>query len=305
MARGQPSHLGAAVRLVVAGARRRGRNPANAQRAPARKLAVERDGLVARVAQLRRYLAATRGDPSAAGTEPLPPGYAAIWETGLTLELLALEGMPFPSRGIVHLASELVVIRPLQVGDSVRARLELERIEAHSRGAVLVLRFRSWTRPGILCQENHSRYLLPGIAPPPWTAHQMPPGEAAAPERRLPGDWQEVSSWDLSAGAGLRYARASGDYNPVHLWPWSARLLGFSRPILHGHCTLAMVSHELTRITGKVPRKVSGRFRTPLELPASVHLEVAGELETGSVPVRLRGAAQRGRPFLEGLWVGA
>lgn len=304
MARGQPSHLGAVARLMWVGARRRGKNTGSAQRAPARKLAVERDGLVASVSHLRRYLAATRGEVTAAETQPIPPGYAAIWETGLTLELLALEGMPFPSRGIVHLASELVVIRPLQVGDSVRARLELERIDAHSRGAVLVLRFRCWNRAGVLSQENYSRYLLPGIAPPPWTAHQPNPAEAAA-GRKLSGEWQEISSWDLTARAGLRYARASGDYNPVHLWPWSARLLGFSRPILHGHCTLAMVSHELTRATGKQPRKVSGRFRTPLELPAKVHLEVAGQLESGSVPVRLRGAAKRGRPFLEGLWVGA
>ena len=305
MAKGQPSHLAGVARLLWAGARRRGVDPSRARRAPARKLAVEREGLKATLPQLRRYLAATRADPSSADAQRLPPGFAAIWETALALELLAVEGMPFPSKGIVHLGSELVMIRPLQVGEPVRARLELERIEAHSRGALLVLRFRSWNRPGVLYQENHSRYLLPGIAPPPWTAHQPHAAAAAILGRTPSGDWREVSSWDLSAGAGLRYARASGDYNPVHLWPWSARLLGFSRPILHGHCTLAMVSHELTRATGKQPRKVSGRFRTPLELPAAVRLEVAGDLESGSVQVRLRGASSRGRPFLEGLWVGA
>lgn len=298
---GRLSHLRGVAQLALLGLRRRGRGPLRAQRGPARKMAVERGGLVATHGQLRRYLAATRGPETARYP---PPGYSSIWETALALELLALEGMPFPSRGIVHLATELVVVRPLNLFDPVRARLELEGIEAHSRGAVLVLRFRCWKEAGQLCQENESRYLLPGVAPPPWTAGPPRPPEEPSTVRPPKGEWRMISTWDLPADAGLRYARASGDFNPVHLWPWTARWLGFPRPILHGHCTLAMVSHEIGGVSGAAPRKVSGRFRTPLELPATVRLETAGELESGSVRMRLMDTKRRGRPYLEGLWVG-
>ena len=44
---------------------------------------------------------------------------------------------------------------------------------------------------------------------------------------------------DSSADLGVRYARVSGDWNPHHLWPWSARLLGYKSPIVHGMWTVA------------------------------------------------------------------
>ena len=46
---------------------------------------------------------------------------------------------------------------------------------------------------------------------------------------------------DVPDDTGLRYAAATGDYNPHHLYPRMARLLGYKQPMVHGMWTLAKV----------------------------------------------------------------
>ena len=41
------------------------------------------------------------------------------------------------------------------------------------------------------------------------------------------------------ADTGVRYGSASGDYQLHHLYPWTARLVGYNQPIAHGMWTLS------------------------------------------------------------------
>lgn len=308
MGTANPSHLRGAVRLAIAGVRRRGRGRPAQPVEPSRKLAVEHPSLVIDQKRVRRYLTATRGTGLWMDSPVLPPTYSAVWETALMLELLALDGMPFPSGGIVHMASELVVVRPLRMDDRIRCRIEVERVEAHPRGVLLGLKCRSWNAVGQLGQENATTLLVRGGEAPSRgtrSGGQGPREGGDEGEEPALREWREVASWELSAGAGLAYARASGDFNPIHLWPWSSRLLGFTRPILHGHCSLAMVAHELLRATGRQPRRLLGRFRAPLELPSPVRLEIAGAGDQGGAALRLVRPGREEKPFVEGVWVGA
>ena len=295
-------HLAATARLLMAGLMRRGGGGLAPEVVPARKVAAERKGIAVDRTRVARYLAATRGREMQGTEEFLPPTFTSTWETALALELLAGDSLPFPSRGIVHLGGDLIAIRPISLHDShLRMRLELERMEAHRRGCALLLRTRLWNDAGHLCQENRTRVLLVGAQVPAGVGRRGREEEV----RGLPGDgWREVASWEVGPGAGRAYARASGDYNPVHLWPWSARLMGFERPILHGHCSIAMVANEMERLAGSVPRRLTANFKAPLQLPARVRLEVAPVAGEDGRAVRLVPGEGEGRPFLEGFWVG-
>ena len=50
-----------------------------------------------------------------------------------------------------------------------------------------------------------------------------------------PSGWMTVH---VPASIGLQYARVTGDYNPHHLYPWTARLVGYSNAMAHGMWTL-------------------------------------------------------------------
>lgn len=300
----QPSHLRAALRLVAQGIRSRGAGEAERDRIPRRRVAVEYPALVIDPRRVARYLRVTGGEEieSLQGSEAvLPPTYPAVWETALALELLAREGVPFPARGLVHMQSEMIALRPIPAGERVRCRVELEHVESHPRGVHLLLRCRNWSAAGQLCQENALGLLVRtggkggGGRPRPATG-----GEEE-------GEWMELAEWELPAGLGRRYARVSGDYNPIHLWRWSSRLLGFKRPILHGFCTEAMVAHALVKgVLGGDPaalRRLRVDFRAPLPLPARVRLLVRPDPHGGHGRFRVAGEAKR--PYAEGEYVGS
>src|SRR5690606_3930770 len=73
--------------------------------------------------------------------------------------------------------------------------------------------------------------------------------------------------WRIPADIGRRYAAVSGDRNPIHLYPATAKLLGFPKAIAHGMWTKA---HSLAAFEGRLPDafELDVRFKLPVLLPA-------------------------------------
>ena len=62
----------------------------------------------------------------------------------------------------------------------------------------------------------------------------------------------------------------SGDYNPIHLYGLTARLLGFRRPIAHGMYLVARAVADIETQLGRADfRRLELRFKTPTFLPSS------------------------------------
>jgi acyl dehydratase len=298
--------IGSMLRLVARGiAARRADEPA--PEVPKRKPAVERvypgvdRGLHA------RYLRATGGESVerlAAGM--LSPVFPATWETAQALELFAKLDRPLPAGGLVHAESELVSLRPIEVDDHVRCRVELERAERVRKGIRLTLTARSWTGAGQLCTQSTSVFLARTRRPDQAAGEHVPRPTArdeGDPRGEPPTRWDEVARWRLGGGAGRRDAAVSGDWNPIHLWSWTARPFGFRRPILHGFCTEAMVAHALIehRLGGDPAalRRLRIAFKAPLLLPHTVRL-LTGE----GIGSRWFRVADEETVFAEGTWAG-
>ncbi|QNB00079.1 hypothetical protein G4G31_16725 [Massilia sp. Se16.2.3] len=82
----------------------------------------------------------------------------------------------------------------------------------------------------------------------------------------------EIGRWQLAASAGRDYARVSGDWNPIHLAGWSARLMGLRAPIIHGMHTLGRACALLQARAGRPVTALSVRFRAPVALGSAVVL---------------------------------
>ncbi len=103
-------------------------------------------------------------------------------------------------------------------------------------------------------------------------------------KRKGPGGARDMKNKEVFAVAkdtGLKYARATGgDYNPHHLYPFTARLLGYRRPIAHGMWSLARsISAIEEKGALKPPFSVEASFKLPLYLPSEVmvHFEEIGK----------------------------
>ena len=75
--------------------------------------------------------------------------------------------------------------------------------------------------------------------------------------------------WSLPADLGRTYAGVSGDLNPIHLYPLTAKALGFKRQIAHGMWTLARC---VAAIENRLPDsvRVDAAFKKPVFLPGTV-----------------------------------
>lgn len=310
------ANLGAMARMLVRGVRAgRGRDAAPA--APRRRPSVERTAEVdpRRVAA---YLAATDGARIAAFAgdgAPAPPVFPATWEPGAFLRLLSALDEPLPPGGVLHTATDSVFLRPLRAGDRVRCRVELDRVERVPKGLRLTLLTRNWNGAGVLCAQSTATLLVRGASRPAAGEADAPASAPVSSEEKgremetdLSGDgdaWEELARWRLRAADGRRYARVSGDYNPIHLWGWSARLFGLRRPILHGYCTQARVAHAvIEHHLGGDPgalRRLDVSFRAPVYLPSAVRLACAPRAGGGRFRVLSDDGA---RVLAEGSWAG-
>ena len=170
--------------------------------------------------------------------------------------LLRADGQPLAGQPLV-LATLVRIAPPLDNG-AVHAALDTEA-----------------TQDGRLVFACHSTYLVArgrrsGVSRPP-----------PAPESGL----APIAGWQLAHGSGRAYAALSGDWNPIHLWPWSARLMGLQAPIIHGMHTLGRVCAELERAGGRPLAVLDGRFRAPVPLGSAVTL--AADLAQGRYTVGL------------------
>ena len=185
--------------------------------------------------------------------DALPPTYPHVLAFGLHMQLMTDGAFPFPAVGLVHLRNHIEVARPLTTGDTLDIEVSATGVAPHPKGRtfsiVTSVNDGAWRSESTMLRRGGGS----GDAPP---AGGAPPPEAFA-TWRLPGD------------LGRRYAAVSGDSNPIHLHPLTARLFGFPSAIAHGMWTKA---RALAAMESSLPGAyaVEVEFRKPILLPATV-----------------------------------
>ena len=84
--------------------------------------------------------------------------------------------------------------------------------------------------------------------------------------------WVNHCHWQLGSGMGRRYARISGDFNPIHLHTLTSRWFGCKKPIIHGMYMMARAQAEIEKVSGKSAQRIDVTFKRPVVLPARVQL---------------------------------
>jgi acyl dehydratase len=193
--------------------------------------------------------------------------------------LATMLGAAFPFRlvGAIHVDNALrssmqpVAKRPLELATEVRIAPPSANGAVH---AVLDTRATQDAEPVFACSSTYLVVRGKRSGGPRASATAAP---ALAP----------VNAWRLSAACGRHYAALSGDWNPIHLWPWSARMMGLKAPIIHGMHTLGRTCAELERAGGRPLVRLDGRFRATIELGAEAGL--AASLADGRFTVETGG----------------
>lgn len=211
--------------------------------------------------QLQRYRAAF-GFTS----HGLPISYMAMFCQRAELDLMLNRRFPFRIAGAIHAEQQIDHGGVGDPGRPITVSCRLQQLPPGSAGQISVTFSSELSQDGQVIGNAFSRLVVRRGRP-------QPPTTAAAPEHNA----AVVADWQTSLSDSLAYARLSGDWNPIHLHPLTARLFGLRRPIVHGMATLARTAAALERHHGQPLRSISARFRRPLPIGAAAALGLATE----------------------------
>jgi hypothetical protein len=216
-------------------------------------------------------------------SDSAPPTYLHVLAFPLAMELMTSGDFPFGVIGVVHIANRIEQQRAVRAGESVTLRVRAANPADHDRGRQFDIVSEALAGDEPFWVE-HSTYLR---------REGGGGGKSGARESHRSGGG---AVWTVPGDAGRRYAAVSGDRNPIHLHPLTARLFGQKRPIAHG---MWLKARCLAALEGRVPEASTAevRFKLPLALGSKVAFTArerdgAREFELSS--------ARDGRPHLAG-----
>ncbi|OUC98614.1 MaoC family dehydratase [Streptomyces swartbergensis] len=190
------------------------------------------------------------------GDDALPPTYPHVLGFPLAMRLMSGRDFPLPLLGLVHTSITITRHRAMPATGAYELMVRVEGLAPHRRGteATVVTEVREG---GDVVWESRSTYL----------ARHRTRRPAEAPREGVRKPPPAVAEWRLAEDVGRRYAAASGDRNPIHLHPLTARLFGFPRAIAHGMWTVArcLAAHGTPDSC-----HVRAQFRAPVLLPGTV-----------------------------------
>jgi acyl dehydratase len=221
----------------------------------------------------------------ATGADALPVTYPHVLGFPLAMRIMASRSFPLPLLGLVHTSIEITQRQPPAATETYELGVRVVGLAPHRRGTQAVVLTEARV-DGTLVWESRSTYL----------ARHRTVGEPTSTPPREPDDGKPLpvrAEWRLGGDVGRRYGAASGDRNPIHLHPLTARLFGFPRAVAHGMWTVARCLAE------QGPQdavRLRADFKAPVLLPGTVTYAADGpafELrDTDSGRLHLTGGIQ-------------
>ena len=219
-------------------------------------------------------------------SDVLPATYPHMLAFPLSMDLMTRFSFPFGVIGLVHVENEISQDRPIRADEPLTVRVRTAGLRDHNSGRQFDV-VASADVAGETVWHSRSTYLhregKGGGGPP-----------TKKPKRSAPPEPSAI--WSVPGDQGRRYAGVSGDNNPIHLHPLTARLFGFPRPIAHGmwvkaRCLAALEGHLPDAFTVQVA------FKLPMLLPAKAAFSSHAKGEGREFEVH---DAKSGKPHVSG-----
>lgn len=198
----------------------------------------------------------------------VPPAYPECLFLTPMAEIVLSEDFPLSPFGLIHIRQRIAILRPIDPDAKLDLNCQLEEIRETDRGFEVDLELYAF-EGGQKLWEGRTTVLSRNKKTRSRGQHRQ--------EKPIP--WvQEVEGLKsfiihVPEDTGRRYARASGDWNPHHLYPITARLLGYRRAIAHGMWalsrTLAMIERERPF---EFPLEAEATFKRPIFLPSDIEI---------------------------------
>ena len=225
--------------------------------------------------------------------DTMHPLYWQVRSLPLQLKLISSPQSPFAMLGLVHISNRVTDYTQCRPDIPCELIVRFGQVFQHRRGYAfeVVVTASQRGKPvyaavgTYLARTGHSATGLPA-----WEERDM----------TLPDDTSELTPIQASGGLIRRYARVSGDYNPIHLSQVTAKLFGFKRAIAHGMWTAARVISDLQASRQLSGQEIDIQFKRPLFLPGKAKAVVGQTSENTCFSVLSEGAASESTVYMCG-----
>ncbi|GLP97288.1 MaoC family dehydratase [Paraferrimonas sedimenticola] len=222
-----------------------------------------------------------------ANRDILPPTYLYTQVFRLHAIIFTDAAITFPLWGMIHLKNTIQQFRDVATNENLRLSCSLSGSSESDAGLEFELVSKAFAGDELVWQA-HSTYL-----------YKAPGGKRkrARPPRASDMPWEPVGNWPLPQDLGRAYAKASGDYNLIHIHPLLAKQFGFDKILAHGMWSKARCVAELPQAQRSGACEIGVEFKLPLFLPAKVSFGY--QIEQDQCRFELRDERGR-RPHLVG-----
>jgi len=192
----------------------------------------------------------------------LPPAYLHIVAMPLHMQLFIADKFPVKVLGLIHLRNTIRVLKDVPIDTPLRLNVYFDTLRLTDIGQEYDFATRFSVDNEVVWEEVSTMFAR-GNAPPK-EGSKRPSIERS----NHPGTGVATETLDIAENTGWRYARISGDFNPIHLTARTAKMFGFKQAVAHGmwsmgRCLGSAASHLPS---GKI--QVDTQFKLPVYLPS-------------------------------------
>ncbi|KAB2030929.1 hypothetical protein ES319_D05G267500v1 [Gossypium barbadense] len=179
------------------------------------------------------------------------PTFSTLFSLRGLPQLSGVPGLRFDKRLLLHGQQYIEIHKPLPSNASILNKTAIAGFHDKGKAAILELETRSYEKEsGELLTLNRTSVFLRGAGgfsdpSKPFTYSNYPVNPASA--MKIPKTQPSAVFEDCTQPPQALLYRLSGDYNPLHSDPMIAKVAGFSRPILHGLCTLGFAVRAIIK----------------------------------------------------------
>lgn len=224
-------------------------------------------------------------------TPAVPAPYVQTLFIGILSRFISSNYFPINPMGLIQVGQSFEMKRPLALEETLDLSCSLLDMTQTEKG--IHTRFLLKARSSI---KSRDELVWQGISTYFTRAKAIPQKKKNKKQDTHP--LEVVETIQVPRDTGRKYAAISGDYNPHHLYGWTAKFIGFKQPIAHGMWSLARAGSSLEKRFG-YPRafQIQGALKLPIFMPAAITLGVKAGENQAQFEIRDQ---EKGLPHLKG-----
>lgn len=192
----------------------------------------------------------------------VPPAYLHVVAMPLHMQLFIAKQFPVKVLGLIHLRNTIRVLREPDMKAPLRLRVNFDTMRLTDFGQEYDFTTR-FEQHGAVVWEEVSTMFARGASAPKEGGKRPSIERSAHPESGV-----ATETLDIAQDTGWRYARVSGDFNPIHLTARTAQMFGFKQAVSHGMWSLGRCLAAAAPYMPNGRMQIDTQFKLPVYLPS-------------------------------------